>query len=110
MVPRTAAVASTILGIALLSSGCPEEEEKNLPPLSGTGAGSLPGGGPDDAGNPPPTSGETGTTGETETDTGRASSGSDTAAGSDTQGDGATIGATSLGEPPMVTTGIVTTG
>lgn len=113
---------AALLGLVLLCSACPEEDEKNPPALTGSGAGSLPAGVPDDAGAPPLSMDTgSGTEGEggTEADTGRASgtdtgfgtmAGSGTLGQDGTTGEDATIGATSIGEPPPVTTGILTSG
>lgn len=116
-----------VLGIVLLCSACPEDE-KNLPVLTATGAGSLPGGSPDDAGA---VSDATATATDSGSDAGTAS-GTDTEAATGTAGDGTvgdgtvgggtsdgsgtfggsdTIdGTVSIGEPPPITTGPLTTG
>jgi hypothetical protein len=109
-----------IVIVALLGAGCPDEEEKSYPVLSDTGAGSLPTASasasasvPADAGQGDAaggTGGPAGTGNESESSgtSGRdASSGDDTGRGTSDSGG---PGATSLGEPPMVTTGILTSG
>lgn len=107
------AFAVLVLG---LCSACPEEEEKSLPPLTSTGAGSLPGNalGDDrgDDGSTPLTSTGTGSGTITEGDTEPRATESGASDGTGTFGDDATAGpeTDSIGEPPGVTTGILTTG
>lgn len=113
MIARAAVVL-----LALLCAGCPEEEDPSFPVLSDTGAGSLPTnaqpdrssaggagtyagtGDTGDSGGPSATAGGPGSSGSDE--------GSDVSGGHGTASDSGSP--TTLGEPPMVTTGIITTG
>jgi hypothetical protein len=109
---------ATALLFAILCSACPDEEEKSLPPLTSTGAGSLPGGaGGDDRGadagaTVTATSTATGSGTGTEGDTEPRATESGTSDGTGTFGDDGTAGpeTDSIGEPPGVTTGFLTEG